>query len=135
MNERLVVVVPAASYALCAGSAPLINEARGLSQLLYVSEAMEEGAKVCACNSTLKHVNPESALLWLHSAERLHAIGGRKRNNHLKICMNFLNAQWKSLQRLIMILVQRCCIFLLLSFLFLLPFELIHSLAFLLGAY
>ncbi|KAI3454494.1 hypothetical protein Pfo_011157 [Paulownia fortunei] len=45
LNERLVVVVPAAAYALCVGSAPLINEALGLSPLLYVSEAMEEGAK------------------------------------------------------------------------------------------
>ncbi|KAL8457793.1 hypothetical protein ACS0TY_035608 [Phlomoides rotata] len=42
LNERLVVVVPAALYALCVGSAPLINDAQGLSHLLYVSETMEE---------------------------------------------------------------------------------------------
>ncbi|KAH6798041.1 Serine/Threonine-kinase ATM-like protein [Perilla frutescens var. hirtella] len=45
MNERLVFVVPAASYALSNGSAPPIHEARGLSPLLSVSETMEEWAK------------------------------------------------------------------------------------------
>lgn len=47
MNERLVVLIPAALYALSVGSAPPINEAQGYSQLLYVSEVMEERAKVC----------------------------------------------------------------------------------------
>ncbi|GFP92353.1 serine/threonine-protein kinase atm [Phtheirospermum japonicum] len=45
LNERLVVVLPEAAYALCVGSAPPINEALGLSQLLYVSEAMNESVK------------------------------------------------------------------------------------------
>lgn len=42
-----MVVIPAALYALSVGSAPPLNEGRGRSQLLYVSEAMEEWAKVC----------------------------------------------------------------------------------------
>ncbi|KAL3628823.1 hypothetical protein CASFOL_027869 [Castilleja foliolosa] len=45
LNERLVVVLPEAAYALCVGSAPLINQALGLSQLLYVSEGMTECVK------------------------------------------------------------------------------------------
>ncbi|XP_047965261.1 serine/threonine-protein kinase ATM [Salvia hispanica] len=45
LNERLVVLIPAALYALSVGSAPPINEAQGYSQLLYVSEVMEERAK------------------------------------------------------------------------------------------
>ncbi|KAK4437221.1 Serine/threonine-protein kinase ATM [Sesamum alatum] len=43
LNERSVVLVPAAAYALCVGSAPLINETLGLSRLAHVSEAIEEG--------------------------------------------------------------------------------------------
>ncbi|XP_020548356.1 serine/threonine-protein kinase ATM [Sesamum indicum] len=43
LNERLVVLLPAAAYALCVGSATLINETLGLSRLLHVSEAIEEG--------------------------------------------------------------------------------------------
>ncbi|KAL7139007.1 hypothetical protein ABFS83_09G021400 [Erythranthe nasuta] len=45
LNDRLVIVVPAAAYALCVGSAPLLNEALGLSPLLYGSKPMEEGEK------------------------------------------------------------------------------------------
>lgn len=53
MNERLVVVIPAASYALSVGSAPPLNEARGHSQLLNVSAAMAEWAKVSSYISFL----------------------------------------------------------------------------------
>ncbi|KAL0417041.1 UNVERIFIED_CONTAM: Serine/threonine-protein kinase ATM [Sesamum latifolium] len=42
LNEQLVVLLPAAVYALCVGSATLINETLGLSRLLHVSEAIEE---------------------------------------------------------------------------------------------
>ncbi|KAL6583807.1 hypothetical protein OROMI_003096 [Orobanche minor] len=40
LSQHLVAVLPEAAYALCVGSAPPINEALGLSQLLYVSEAI-----------------------------------------------------------------------------------------------
>lgn len=47
-----MVVIPVASYALSAGSAPM-SEAQGLSPL-RMSEAMEEWAKVCSFNFVLK---------------------------------------------------------------------------------
>ncbi|KAL6513039.1 hypothetical protein OROMI_034636 [Orobanche minor] len=45
LNELLVVVLPEAAYALCVGSAPPIYEALGLSQSLFVSEAINERVK------------------------------------------------------------------------------------------
>lgn len=57
MNERLVVVIPAASYALSVGSAPPLNEFQGDSPLLSVPKAMEEWAKVCSYNISLLNVS------------------------------------------------------------------------------
>ncbi|KAK4479334.1 hypothetical protein RD792_014846 [Penstemon davidsonii] len=45
LNELLVVMVPTTAYALCVGSAPLLNEAVALSPFVYLAEAMEEQAK------------------------------------------------------------------------------------------
>ncbi|KAL6536737.1 hypothetical protein OROMI_026318 [Orobanche minor] len=45
LDDKLVVVILVASYALSVGSTPPANESRGDSPLLYVSEAMEEWAK------------------------------------------------------------------------------------------
>ncbi|KAL6561446.1 hypothetical protein OROMI_017047 [Orobanche minor] len=45
LDDKLVVVILVASYALSVGSNPPANESRGDSPLLYVSEAMEEWAK------------------------------------------------------------------------------------------
>ncbi|KAL3824832.1 hypothetical protein ACJIZ3_020861 [Penstemon smallii] len=45
LNELLVVMVPTTAYALCVGSAPLLNEAVALSPFVYFAEAMEEQAK------------------------------------------------------------------------------------------
>ncbi|KAL6565044.1 hypothetical protein OROMI_016494 [Orobanche minor] len=74
LDDKLVVVILVASYALSVGSTPPANESRGDSPLLYMSEAMEEWAKI------------------------LNEILGRKRNIYSKICMGSLNAQWKPLQ-------------------------------------
>ncbi|CAA0826719.1 ataxia-telangiectasia mutated, partial [Striga hermonthica] len=45
LNERLVVALPVAAYALCFGSACPINEPLGLAQLLHVSESTSERVK------------------------------------------------------------------------------------------
>ncbi|KAL6588031.1 hypothetical protein OROMI_001009 [Orobanche minor] len=45
LDDKLVVVILVASYALSVGSTPPANESRGDAPLLYVSEAMEEWAK------------------------------------------------------------------------------------------
>ncbi|GER56830.1 serine/threonine-protein kinase ATM [Striga asiatica] len=45
LNERLVVALPVAAYALCSGSACPINEPLGLAQLLHVSESTSERVK------------------------------------------------------------------------------------------
>ncbi|KAL6584162.1 hypothetical protein OROMI_003451 [Orobanche minor] len=45
LDDKLVVVILVASYALSVGSTPPANESRGDSPLFYVSEAMEEWAK------------------------------------------------------------------------------------------
>ncbi|XP_073048616.1 serine/threonine-protein kinase ATM isoform X36 [Primulina eburnea] len=46
LNERFVVLLPAAAYALSTGSTPLLYDASGLLPLLYATEPMEELAKV-----------------------------------------------------------------------------------------
>ncbi|KAL6588258.1 hypothetical protein OROMI_001236 [Orobanche minor] len=74
LDDKLVVMILVASYALSVGSTPPANESRGDSPLFYVSEAMEEWAKI------------------------LNEIRGRKRNIYSKICMGSLNAHWKPLQ-------------------------------------
>ncbi|XP_073048619.1 serine/threonine-protein kinase ATM isoform X39 [Primulina eburnea] len=45
LNERFVVLLPAAAYALSTGSTPLLYDASGLLPLLYATEPMEELAK------------------------------------------------------------------------------------------
>ncbi|XP_073048620.1 serine/threonine-protein kinase ATM isoform X40 [Primulina eburnea] len=46
LNERFVVLLPAAAYALSTGSTPLLYDASGLLPLLYATEPMEELAKI-----------------------------------------------------------------------------------------
>ncbi|XP_073145738.1 serine/threonine-protein kinase ATM isoform X3 [Henckelia pumila] len=46
LNDRIVIVLPAAAYAVSAGSTPLLYEASGLLPLLYAAEPMEELAKI-----------------------------------------------------------------------------------------
>lgn len=53
------------------------------------------------------------------------SVGGRKMNNHLKICMDYLSAQWKFSQGFIIGLVKRCGTFMVFLFLLLLHLNLI----------
>ncbi|XP_075505012.1 serine/threonine-protein kinase ATM isoform X5 [Primulina tabacum] len=46
LNERFVVLLPAAAYALSTGCTPLLYEASGLLPLLYATEPVEELAKI-----------------------------------------------------------------------------------------
>ncbi|XP_075497115.1 serine/threonine-protein kinase ATM-like [Primulina tabacum] len=46
LNERFVVLLPAAAYALSTGSTPFLYDASGLLPLLYATEPVEELAKI-----------------------------------------------------------------------------------------
>ncbi|XP_075512278.1 serine/threonine-protein kinase ATM-like [Primulina tabacum] len=46
LNERFVVLLPAAAYALFTGSTPLLYDVSGLLPLLYATEPEEELAKI-----------------------------------------------------------------------------------------
>ncbi|XP_075497739.1 serine/threonine-protein kinase ATM-like isoform X3 [Primulina tabacum] len=48
LNERFVVLLPAAAFALSTGSTPLLYDASGLLPLLYATEPVEELAKVAS---------------------------------------------------------------------------------------
>ncbi|XP_073048621.1 serine/threonine-protein kinase ATM isoform X41 [Primulina eburnea] len=75
LNERFVVLLPAAAYALSTGSTPLLYDASGLLPLLYATEPMEELAKcLTSLGDLVTKVFDNSLFDWYDRAKLVNCI-------------------------------------------------------------